>query len=402
MAGKGNGKPHRGGGEHDGSPTGSGAQLPFSPPVRGLDGGLAKACPSTEALTQRSCRSFRRRLELFERQCHRRSVEAAVEGALLLISRLNDLAWDVTEAMDFTALESSSTPFKPIYAILDGIYQYQHEVELPARCDEFFTEFSRLKNEETQAYLVRHRTMMTKMNEVKVQIPNLLAGWHLMTRAGVPKWTYVQIKALCQGELEYEKVQKALMKMFGGDHKPNTKDLRTGGKDETFYEEEWEAYDDDEAYEMTEEYEWPEEEAYEAEEDEEWPEELDEAYDQCDEAYISYLESRRRMRELALSRGFYPVVAIPPDDNGGGRSSWKGGGGKNKGKGKSKSKSKGKGKGKGSGSGIRRTFDNRRPMSGLRRPTTLSSSTGSTESPKSIDWIHCNTRPSLQTIPCAS
>eukprot|EP00913_Durusdinium_trenchii_P000385 g353.t1 len=168
--------------------------------------------------------------------------------------------------------------------------------------------------------------MMTKMNEVKVQIPNLLAGWHLMTRAGVPKWTHVQIKALCQGELEYEKVQKALMKMFGGDHKPNTKDLRTGGKDETFYEEEWEVYDDEKAYEMTEEYDWPEEEAYEADEDEEWPEELDEAYDQCDEAYISYLESRRRMRELALSRGFYPVVAIPPDDNGGGRSSWKGGG----------------------------------------------------------------------------
>ena len=204
-----------------------------------------------------------------------------------------------------------------------------------------------------------------------------------MTRAGVPKWTHVQIKALCQGELEYEKVQKALMKMFGGDHKPNTKDLRTGGKDETFYEEEWEAYDDEDAYEMAEEYGWPEEEAYEADEDEEWPEELDEAYDQCDEAYISYLESRRRMRELALSRGFYPVVAIPPDDNGGGRSSWKGGGGKSKGKGKNKSKNKGKGKGKGASSGFRKTFDNRRPMSGLRRPTTLSSSTGSAESPKS-------------------
>ena len=115
-----------------------------------------------------------------------------------------------------------------------------------------------------------------------------------------------------------------------------------------------------------------------------WPEELDEAYDQCDEAYISYLESRRRMRELALSRGFYPVVAIPPDDNGGGRQSWKGGGGKSKGKGKGKSKGKSKGKGKGANSGFRRTFDNRRPMSGLRGPTTtLSSSTGSTESPKS-------------------
>ena len=67
MSGRGNGKPHRGGGERDGSRTGAGEQLPYTPPVRGLDGGLAKACPSTEELTQRSYRSFRRRLELFER-----------------------------------------------------------------------------------------------------------------------------------------------------------------------------------------------------------------------------------------------------------------------------------------------------------------------------------------------
>eukprot|EP00913_Durusdinium_trenchii_P004613 g4282.t1 len=125
-------------------------------------------------------------------------------------------------------------------------------------------------NEEMQAYLVRHRTMMTKMNEVKVQVPNLLAGWHLMTRSGVPKWTHVQIKALCQGKLEYEKVQKALMKMFGGDHKPNAKDLRVAGKDDAFFEEEWEAYDDDEAYELAEDYEWQEEEAYEIEKEDEW------------------------------------------------------------------------------------------------------------------------------------
>ena len=127
MAGKGNGKQRPGErSDQDESPTRAyGAQMPFAPQVRGLDGGLAKACPSTERLSQRSYRSFRRRLELFERQCHRRSIEAAIEGALLLISRLNDLAWDATEALDFAALESSSTPFKPIYGILDSIYQYQ-------------------------------------------------------------------------------------------------------------------------------------------------------------------------------------------------------------------------------------------------------------------------------------
>ena len=104
--------------------------------------------------------------------------------------------------------------------------------------------------------------------------------------------------------------------------------------------------DDEEAYELTEDYEWQEEEAYQAEEEDECPEELDEAYDQCDEAYISYLESWRRMRELALFRGFYPVVAIPPDNNGGGRNSWKGGGGKSKGKGKGEEQRKRQGQGK--------------------------------------------------------
>ena len=324
-------------------PQGAQAQAPYAPQVRGLDSGLAKACPNMEGLTQKSYRSFRRRLELFERQCHRRSVDAAVEGALLMISRLN-LAWEATESIDYTALESSARPFKPIYVILDEIYQYQEEIEVPARCEEFFGEFARLKNEEMQAYLIRHKTMMAKMKEVKITIPSPLAGWHLLTRAAVPKWTHVQVKALCQGELEYDRVQKALMKMFGGDHRPNVKDIKTSGssaKDDGFFEEEYEVtYEDEEPYEdyyNYEDYDWGyEEEAYEADEYEEEDPEIDEAVDQVDEAYINYLESRRRMRELALSRGFFPVVALPPDEGKAWSKGGSGGGGKGKSKGKSK------------------------------------------------------------------
>ena len=366
------------------------AQTPFTPQIRGLDGGLAKACPNMEGLTQKTYRSFRRRLELFERQCHRRSTDAAVEGALLMISRLNNLAWEATESIDYTALESSAQPFKPIYKVLDDIYQYQEEIEVPARCEEFFGEFSRMKNEEMQAYLIRHKTMLAKMKEVKINIPSPLAGWHLLTRAAVPRWTHVQVKALCQGELEYDRVQKALMKMFGGDHRPNVKDIKAGGssaKDDGFFEEDYETvYEEDEAYDTYayEDYEWGyEEEAYEADEYEEEDPEIDEAVDQVDEAYINYLESRRRMRELALSRGFFPVVALPPEDGKAWSKGGSGGGGKGKSKGKSKGKGgKSKGKGKGSGGGFRRSFDNRRPMSGLRRPTS-STSTNINDSPKS-------------------
>ena len=66
--------------------------------------------------------------------------------------------------------------------------------------------------------------MMKKIKEVKVEIPKLLAGWHLMTRAGVPKWTHVQIEALYNADLEYDKMSSALMRIFRADRKPNPKD----------------------------------------------------------------------------------------------------------------------------------------------------------------------------------
>ena len=73
--------------------------------------------------------------------------------------------------------------------------------------------------------------------------------------------------------------------------------------------------------------------------------ELDEAAIATEDACISYLDSRKKMRELALSRGFYPVFAVDMGMNGNDKGGRKGGG---KGKGKSKGgKSGGASKGKG-------------------------------------------------------
>ena len=352
---------------------------------RGLDSGLAKAAPKAEGLTQKTYRSYRRRLELFSMQCRRRGRNAEVEGAFLVVSLWRDVVWEAAEQLDLGEVETSENPFSPLFQLLDQIFQREDLIEVPNRCEEFFAEFHREKGEEMQAYLMRHRTLMKKLKEVQVEVPKLLGGWHLLSRSGIPKWMFVQIKTMCNGELEYEKVAKALLRVFGGDHKPNSRDLARGAKDESFYEDEvdeqeetWyeEEYGDDWNYESYD-YEDQEDETYY--EEEEVPEDVEEALDETEDAFVNYMESRRRMRELALSRGFCPIVAIGPE------ASSKGGGKSKSGKGKGKGKSKGgKSKGKGKGFQVRRSFNNRRPMSGLRRDTSVSNSS-STATPSSTE-----------------
>ena len=115
---------------------------------RGLDSGLAKAAPAATDLTAKSCRSYRRRLLLFSKQCQRRGPNVQVEGAFLVLSLLQDSAWEAAEQLSLEEIESSSDPFRPILKLLDRLYQYEEDVELPARCEEFFQGFSRQRGED--------------------------------------------------------------------------------------------------------------------------------------------------------------------------------------------------------------------------------------------------------------
>lgn len=122
-----------------------------------------------------------------------------------------------------------------------------------------------------------------------MDIPTLLAGWHLLTRSGAPRWTHVQVKALCHGNLEYEAVHKALLRVFGGDHKPNVKDVasfnETSNKDELFFEDDYE------------------EEYYEDEEDEAWYDGYHEAYYKEDEEVPEDLENAMGKRWMSFILG---------------------------------------------------------------------------------------------------
>lgn len=102
---------------------------------------------------------------MFKKQCDRRGRDTAVEGAFLVISRLRDVAWDATEQLSFDEVEKAADPFKLVFRLLDELYQYEDLIEVPSRCDEFFSDFSRKKGEELQAYLIRHRTLLKRMQK---------------------------------------------------------------------------------------------------------------------------------------------------------------------------------------------------------------------------------------------
>ena len=100
---------------------------------RGLDSGLAKAAPSAQGLTQKTYRAYRRRLDLFSRQCSRRGNTVSVEGAYLVLSQLQDVAWDATESIELDDIDLADNPFEPIVKVLDALFQHEEEVELPER-----------------------------------------------------------------------------------------------------------------------------------------------------------------------------------------------------------------------------------------------------------------------------
>lgn len=74
-------------------------------------------------------------------------------------------------------MELSDDPFKPIFEVLDKLFQHEEEVELPERCQEFFEKFNRERGGELQAYLVRHQTMWRKLKDSRwTSGPCLLVG----------------------------------------------------------------------------------------------------------------------------------------------------------------------------------------------------------------------------------
>ena len=179
------------------------------PPQRGIDAGLAKSAPDASEIDAHNYRDFRRRLEVFERMCMRRGPDAVAEGAFMILNTLRGEAWMVTETIDLNELETINA-FEVLRREIDMLYRYEPEVEMPSRCEDFFNTFCREAGETLNTYIARRARARTRLNEAGVPLPDKLAGWHLMSRAAIPRWQEPTLRAHCRNVLTVRNVTEAL------------------------------------------------------------------------------------------------------------------------------------------------------------------------------------------------
>ena len=79
------------------------------------------------------------------------------------------------------------TLFQPIVKVLDcSNMRKKLNYQNGARSSSSSSSGKDRKSFKHTAYLVRHATMLQKLKDLQVDVPALLAGWHLLTRLGVP------------------------------------------------------------------------------------------------------------------------------------------------------------------------------------------------------------------------
>ena len=120
---------------------------------RGLDAGLARACPDLSDLNKSNYRKYRRRFEVFKRMCTRRSPTAISDGAYLILGTLQEKFWALSEKVDLDTLDTPQA-FDHLITLMDGHFKYESAVEVPDKQEKYFSVFLRAKGETLQEYIL--------------------------------------------------------------------------------------------------------------------------------------------------------------------------------------------------------------------------------------------------------
>ena len=346
------------------------------------DSALTKACPLLTGLKKATYRQMRIRLLTFRSMARRRGADAETDAAFLILNQIQENHFWLAESFNYEELDDPEVnAFEKVLQLLDEGFKYTPEVEIPARCNEFFHSFMRLRDEQLERYNVRYSTQLKLLENLDCRLPEMLRVWHYLSRGGFGEGQWPNIRSMMGAEHTLANAMKATTKMFGAESLPEVRELDKAKKsmvariekkgeeavwygtevdDDVYYqyedEEAW--YGDEGWYDDWEDGYYEEEEGFEAadEQGEPVPEELENMANHVDELLVSWMESRKKMQEMAKSRGFYPVFAIPPEvkqtfGHGHDKGKGKGHGARKGGKGKRKSKGKGKG-GKGKRKGM--------------------------------------------------
>ena len=319
-------------------------------------------------------REWRQRILLYKKKSdlNKKGKEAVIN----LLTSLSGIAWRQVEPLVEKATEAEDG-FTMILNELDKTFRYDDQVEMPRAFEKFFFGLQRKDGQTLLNYVADHREALSEVEKHGVVIPDKIAGWLLLRRAGLS----VEQKQMIQGraaELTQKAVQEAFYFLLGQDYKGRSYDSKTWKTGKGHGSNRWGrnyGYMTEEIYGM-EDYDYEEdpdddeEQALWEQWEDESPEDVDYSLDEnymtydpddaegetefmaevemnYEDAYATYLDARRQMANLKASRGYYPVVALADTSSmPSSPSSQQPFAPRPKGKGKGKGKSK-KGKGRG-------------------------------------------------------
>ena len=169
-----------------------------APHFKGMDAALSKMMPTDFSGRRVDYKEFRTKALLFEKLCRRRGEDCAVEGTLMFASALQGQAFQAVQELSTEDMEAEDG-LEKIRKVLDKFYQYDETVEGPQRCEEYFERFHRKAGETLNEYELREREHRKKLKEIGIEIPEYLAGWVCLSRAGIPKFQEPLVKSMLHG-----------------------------------------------------------------------------------------------------------------------------------------------------------------------------------------------------------
>ena len=291
-------------------------------------------------------REWRQRINLYYKKMvlQKRPQEATIN----LVTTLTGVAWKQIEH-DADKLCEDDQGFAKVLQILDKTFKYDDRVEQPRSFEKFFYQVSRRPGQTLMSYCSEHREHQREVEKHGIKLPDEIAGWLLLRRAGLSQEQRQLVLSQTSSTLAEEKVEQALYYLFGQDYRGKISSPEGYGKgdrhrssphrwqkrgqayaadDEEYYEDDelFLAEDEDETayYEEQADYDAADyadveddETAYNAQSPDDTYYDMPEHDDpELEEAYATYLDARRRFSELKTNRNFYPVVALGPEQQG--------------------------------------------------------------------------------------
>lgn len=159
-------------------------------------------------------KEWRKRITLY----HQKMVLGKRRGEAILniVGSLTGTAWRLVEDFDVSKAEDESS-FAELLKLLDGHFQYDDRVQLPADFDGYFG-LSRKPNQTLLSFVSDHDECHRKLEKHNVSLPDAVQGWHLLRKANLTK-EQRQLVTLRAPKMERQKVIEALYLLLGQDYK---------------------------------------------------------------------------------------------------------------------------------------------------------------------------------------